>query len=168
MPTNSDTGQPGTELALEIVREFDAPRELLFTMFSRPEHMVKWWGPRENGEDFTTPSCNMEFMEGGRYRINIVSSSGESYWISGQYQRITKPSHLAFTFAWDPHPTQPDNEMLVTVDFEELPGERSKMSFRQSPFYDTEQRDGHTGGWSDVFDRLAIYLATKLQDTDQE
>ena len=164
MPANTDTSQPGAELALQIVREFDAPRELVFSMFSRPEHIVQWWGPRENGLDFSTPSVNLEFREGARYRINIVSPSGESYWISGEYRRIDMPSHITFTFTWDPHPTQPDNEMLVSVDFEELPGSRTRMSFRQSPFNDVKQRDGHVFGWSGCFDRLAIYCRSQNPD----
>ena len=32
---------------LVIDRVFDAPRELVFRMWTDPKHLAKWWGPRD-------------------------------------------------------------------------------------------------------------------------
>ena len=42
-------------------RLFDAPRELVFSAFTDPKHLARWWGP--NG--FTTTMRNFEFRPGG-------------------------------------------------------------------------------------------------------
>ena len=31
---------------LVIQREFDAPRSILWEVWTKPEHIEKWWGPR--------------------------------------------------------------------------------------------------------------------------
>ena len=39
------------ERELTIIRMFDAPRELVFALWTEPRHLKKWWGPK----DFTNP-----------------------------------------------------------------------------------------------------------------
>ena len=56
-----------TGAALEITRVFDAPRDLVFSLWSNPEHVKRWWHP----SGFTTPTFEMDFREGGRYRYCI-------------------------------------------------------------------------------------------------
>ena len=41
---------------LEIVRIFDAPRDMVWKAWTDPEMFKKWWGP----EYFTSPSCEMD------------------------------------------------------------------------------------------------------------
>jgi len=44
-----------------IVREFDAPRELLWQCFTQPDRMKEWWGPKGS----TTVSLQMDLRVGG-------------------------------------------------------------------------------------------------------
>jgi uncharacterized protein YndB with AHSA1/START domain len=37
---------PETERALKITRVFDAPRELVFKVWTNPDTMLGWWGPK--------------------------------------------------------------------------------------------------------------------------
>jgi hypothetical protein len=46
----------------------------------------------------------------------------------------------------------------VTVTFAEE-GEKTRMTFKQTPFRSVDERDGHEGGWSGAFDKLASYIA---------
>ena len=55
------------EYAVELSRVFDAPPILVFKAFSKPEHLVRWWGPK----DFATTVERLEFQEGGSYRMII-------------------------------------------------------------------------------------------------
>ena len=41
-------------------REFDAPRELVFSVWTDPKHLAQWWGP--NG--FTTTTYSFDFRPG--------------------------------------------------------------------------------------------------------
>ncbi len=143
--------------ALEITRVFDAPRELVFSLWSEPEHVKRWWHPG----GYTTPAFEMDFREGGRYRYCIRKGTTES-WAHGVYREINAPQRLVFTFRWDSGDALHDADTLVTVTFEAqgAQGEQTRMTFRQEPFATLERRDSHTTGWGQVFDSLARFIAT--------
>jgi uncharacterized protein YndB with AHSA1/START domain len=82
---------------LRITRVFDAPRELVFEVWTKPEHQVHWMGPK----DFTVPSCEIDFRVGGAYRTCIVERTGVEYWMRGVYREIVVPEKLVFSFAWE-------------------------------------------------------------------
>lgn len=138
---------------LVITRTFDAPRALVFRAWTKPEHMVRWFGPK----NFTTPSCTMDFRPGGAYRACICSPDGQEYWMRGIYREIVEPERLMFTFSWEEEGER-GRETLITVTFGDL-GEKTRMTFRQAFFESVEQRDSHHEGWSECLDRLAQYLA---------
>jgi uncharacterized protein YndB with AHSA1/START domain len=141
---------------LLINRSFDAPRALVFRVWSAPEHVVRWWGPK----DFVVLGVKLDFRPGGAWRVGMRSPDGKDYWASGIYREIVAPERLVFTFAWDEFEDQPTHEMLVTIGFEDVGGRRTRMSFRQAPFRDVENRDSHVEGWSESFDRLQALLAS--------
>lgn len=141
--------------ALVITRLLDAPRSLAFKVWTQPEHVVRWLGPR----GFTSPSCKMDVQPGGGYRASIRSREGTEIWMQGVYREVVEPERLVFTFAWEDDDGKPGFETLVTVTFEEQ-GDNTKLTFRQAVFDTTESRDSHDGGWNECFDRLEAYLAT--------
>ena len=47
------------------MREFDAPRDLVFSAFTDPKHLAQWWGP--NG--FTTTTSSFDMRPGGVWRF---------------------------------------------------------------------------------------------------
>ena len=47
------------------VREFDAPRDLVFSVWTDPKHLAQWWGP--NG--FTTTTHSFEMRPGGVFVV---------------------------------------------------------------------------------------------------
>jgi uncharacterized protein YndB with AHSA1/START domain len=49
------------ERSLTLTRVFDAPRNLVFRSWTRPELTALWWGP----QGFVTLSCKMDVREGG-------------------------------------------------------------------------------------------------------
>ncbi|QZZ19637.1 SRPBCC domain-containing protein [Leptothermofonsia sichuanensis E412] len=138
---------------LTITRLFDAPRSLVFKVWTQPEHFSRWLGPK----DFTTIGCQMNVQVGGMYRACIRSPEGTDYWMQGIYREIIEPERLVFTFAWEDENSQPKHETLVAVTFEEQ-GNKTLMTFQQAIFESIESRDSHNTGWSECFDRLATYL----------
>lgn len=139
--------------ALEISRVFDAPRSLVFRTWTSPEHLVRWWGPK----DFSAPSLSMDFRPGGKYRHAIRSAEGTDYWMRGVYREIVEPERIVFTFAWEEDASQPTTETLVTVTFEDHGG-KTRLTFRQEPFDSVQQRDSHAEGWGECLDRLLAYM----------
>jgi uncharacterized protein YndB with AHSA1/START domain len=138
---------------LVITRTFDAPRNLVFRAWTKPEHMVRWLGPH----NFTAPSCKMDFRPGGAYRACICSPDGKEYWMRGIYREIVEPERLIFTFSWEEEGER-GRENLITVTFGDQ-GDKTRMTFRQAFFESVEQRDSHQQGWSECLERLAQYLA---------
>ncbi|WNZ25825.1 SRPBCC domain-containing protein [Leptolyngbya sp. NK1-12] len=138
---------------LTITRMFDAPRSLVFKVWTQPEHFSRWLGPK----DFTAIACHMNVQVGGMYRACIRSPEGNDHWMQGIYREINEPERLMFTFAWEDESSQPKHETLVTVTFEEQ-GNKTLMTFQQAIFESTESRDSHNTGWSECFDRLEVYL----------
>jgi uncharacterized protein YndB with AHSA1/START domain len=150
----NDTWSGGaTDRELVITRTFDAPRSLVFKVWTQPEHLVRWWGPR----DFTTPSCKMDVHPGGAYRTCIRSPEGKDHWMRGVYREVVEPERLALTFAWEDEAGQPGHETLVTVTFADQDG-KTRLTFRQAVFESVADRDAHQEGWSECLDRLARYL----------
>jgi uncharacterized protein YndB with AHSA1/START domain len=142
------------ERELVITRVFDAPRELVFRVWTEPKHVMSWWGPK----GFTMTSWTMDLRPGGTWRGCIRSPEGLDYWAEGEYREIVPPERLVFTFAWDDEHNQPTTQTLVTIGFADYGG-KTKFTFQQTPFERVEDRDGHVEGWSQSFDRLASHLA---------
>lgn len=140
---------------LVITRVLDAPRGLVFEAWTRREHLVRWWGPR----DFTTTSCEMDLRTGGAYRACIRSPDGKDYWMRGRYREIVPPERLVMTFAWEEEGER-GLENLVTVTFAEHAG-KTRLTFKQAPFQSVEERDSHDEGWGESLERLAAFLAER-------
>lgn len=142
--------KPETD-ALTIVREFDAPRELVFTAWADPERVVQWLGPH----DAPAVSFEGQFIADGTYRGCLKHrESGETYWHSGTYREIVAPERIVMTFRWDDENAL---DTVITVTFEDIAG-KTRMTFHQAPFRDADERDGHAGGWSEAFERLATLV----------
>lgn len=142
---------------LVITRAFDAPRALVFKTWTKPEHLVRWWGPR----GYTTPSCKMDVRPGGAWRTCMRSPEGTLHWLRCVYREVVEPERLAFTWAWEDADgkCKPAHETLVTVTFAEQDG-KTRLVVHQAVFESDTARDMHHQGWSGSLDRLADYLAT--------
>lgn len=149
MAASSEAPALAPDEVLEITRLFDAPRELVWRLWSSPEHIARWWGP----ESCWLDTVEMDFREGGRWHFWMRNGAGLDHHISGSYRRIEPPNRLSFTYinAYDGH------EMTVDLAFIDIGG-RTEMRFRQAPFLNVVERDGHNEGWSSTFDLLTYYI----------
>ncbi len=140
---------------LLIERIFDAPPDLVFRVWTNPEHLMRWWGPK----DFTTVVFEQDFRVGGAYRACIRDASGGDHWMAGTYREIVDGQKIVMSFRWEGGAWGVDN--TVTVMFAALAGGRTLFRFHQAPFASLEARDSHTDGWSSLVDKLVAYLATE-------
>jgi uncharacterized protein YndB with AHSA1/START domain len=74
-----------------ISRVVDAPRELVFEVFTEVRHLSRWWGP----EGFTTTTRAFEFRVGGEWDFVMHGPDGTDYreWIT--WTEITPPERIA-------------------------------------------------------------------------
>ena len=141
--------------ALVITRTFDAPRSLVFEVWTDPSHAINWWGPR----DYPGTHLEMDVRPGGAWRGCLTSrETGKELWQRGVFREVVPPERLVFTFAWEEEGER-GLETLVTVTFAERNG-KTLMTMRQAPFQSDSERDSHVGGWNSTFDRLVEQLAS--------
>lgn len=136
---------------LVITRVFDTPRRLVFEAWTKPEHLMRWWGPR----GFTLPVCEMNLRPGGAYRFVMRGPDGKDYPMQGVYREIVEPERIVFTATLDDEP--PGHEILTKVTFAEQEG-KTKLTVHQT-YYKMAMRRGAQEGWTQSLDRLTDYLA---------
>ncbi len=140
---------------LVIERLFDAPRALVFKVWTDAAHAARWYGPR----GFVVTDMKADLRPGGKWRTCIRrDDDGSELWHGGEYREIVAPERLVFTFAWDQEVGSQAHETLVTITFAEHGG-KTLMTLRQEVFDSVAARDGHRGGWTGVMDKFAEYLA---------
>lgn len=140
---------------LVITRAFAAPRAIVFEAWSRPEHLIKWFGPR----DFALAHCDVDFRIGGSYRFCMRSPEGEDHWVWGEYREIVEPERIVFTWNRE-HPNgEIWSSTIVELSFGENNGETA-FTLRHTPFETVAYREEHGIGWGQALDRLAEYVET--------
>ncbi len=150
--------EPGKQ-EIFIVRELDAPRELVFKAFIDPALYSQWLGPRR----LTTKFEKLEAKNGGSYRFINEDEKGNKFAFHGVYHEVLAPERIIGTFEFEGLPEKGHVSLEITK-FEELPGGRTKLT-SQDVFMSVADRDGmiQSGmeeGVNDSYDRLEELLAT--------
>jgi len=147
-------------LCLEIERSLSLSPERCFALWTDPEEVRKWWGPKdETGTPFSAEIVQWKVEEGATWIINMIAPDGTVYRQRGEMTEVAPPHRLRFSFRWDD-----DNQSGPTTEISlkfERDGSGTRMRFRQSGFASSAQRDGHEGGWLECLDRLQE-LAARL------
>lgn len=79
-----------TDRELVATREFDAPRELVWTAWTKPEHIARWWGPR----GFTNTVESMDVRPGGTWRFVMHGPDGTDYQNEWRYVEVVRPERI--------------------------------------------------------------------------
>ena len=86
------TGSNTADRELVIKRVFDAPRELVFAVWTDPEHVAQWWGP--NG--FSTTIQEMDVRPDGIWRLVMHGPDGTDYKNKIVFLEVVKPERLVY------------------------------------------------------------------------
>ena len=151
----SQTDSIAADRELTVSRMIDAPRALVFTAWTDPGQIARWWGPK----GFTTIDYEMDVRPGGAYRLRMRSPEGVDQIKRGIYREIVAPERIVFTFAWEAQDGSLGTELLVTVTLETI-GAKTKLTLHQSGFDAVETRDSHVIGWTSCLERFAEYMTT--------
>ena len=146
---------------LAVTRVFDAPRRRVFDAWTRPEHLVRWYGCHSS----SLIVCEIDLRVGGTYCFVARMTDGTEHAISGVYRDIAPPERLVFTQRFN---DDPDKEALVALQFDERNG---KTTMTMTALYrSAEDRQamldiGVDKGSAEMFERLAKHLADELANT---
>lgn len=152
---NATTLTLPSDREIVITRVFDAPRDLVFKVWTQPEHLKRWFGPRS----LTMTVCEVDLRPDGAYRLVLRAADGAEYGFSGVYHEIVPPARLVFTDGFE---GMPGHEAVVTVTFDEHDGATKITS--TSLYQSAEDRDAHIKsgmeeGMRESLDRVAELLA---------
>ena len=142
------------------IREFDAPRELVFSVWTDAKHLAQWWGP--NG--FTTTTSRFEFRPGGVWRFVMHGPDGRDYQNRVTFDEIVPPERIVYRHGGgeDVEPVQ----FRQTVIFEDL-GASAPASLGAATSRRRAERDrvikeyGADKGLVQTMARLADYVAAQ-------
>ena len=73
-------------------RLFDAPRDLVFSVWTDPKHLAQWWGPY----GFTTTTSSFDMRPGGVWRFVMHGPDGTDYENRITYDEIVRPERLVY------------------------------------------------------------------------
>jgi uncharacterized protein YndB with AHSA1/START domain len=140
------------------VREFDAPRDLVFSAWTDPKHLAHWWGP--NG--FTHTTMSFDLRPGGVWRFVMHGPDGRDYQNRITFEEILRPERIVYRLGGgdDVEPVQ----FRTTVMFEDLGG-RTRISWR-GDFPSAAERDrviteyGAAEGVVQTMTRLSDYVSS--------
>ena len=146
---------------LAFTRVFNAPRRRVFEAWTKPEHLVRWYGCHSS----SLIVCEVDLRVGGNYCFVARMTDGTEHALSGVYRDIVSPERLVFTQRFN---DDPNKEALVAILFEERNG---KTSMTMTALYrSAEDRQavldiGVARGMTETFERLAALLADQLANT---
>ena len=148
------------ENTIVITREFDAPRDLLFAVWTEPHHVEKWFGP----EGFSTRVEKQDLRVGGRSRYVMTGPDGNEYPGEGEYLEIVHGEKIVSTdeFGKEYVADNLPQGMVTTVLFEDL-GSRTRLTLHIAhPTAEDRKKHedmGVVAGWGSTLDCLDAYLA---------
>lgn len=109
---------------VRVVRQFNAPRQLVWDAHTKPELMQKWC---IGYPGWTLPICDMDVREGGKYRWRWRSNEdGSEFGFFGTFSEVKAPSRLAHDQYYDPgdmdYAMPVGDPCLVALDLSEADG----------------------------------------------
>lgn len=151
-----------SETNLTLTREFNFPRDLVWTAWTEPEHIAQWFGP----EGYSTRVEEYEFKTGGQFKYVMIAPDGNEYPGTSIFKEISPKDRIVATddFSDNYVEKNPDvpSGMIVTETFEDL-GKRTKVtiSIDHKSAEDKRKHEemGVVAGWGSTLDKLEKHLA---------
>jgi uncharacterized protein YndB with AHSA1/START domain len=161
------TDDEATRDAVVLERTFDAPPELVWRMWTDPEHFRAWYGP----DGVEVPVARMDVRVGGTRLVGMTREmNGETMrmWFTGEYKEVVDNERLVYTESMsdehgtvlspaamgmpEDHPTTTE----VTVELEDVGG-RTRLVVTHAGI-----PEGSPGavGWTMALDKLASRIGT--------
>ncbi len=144
-----------TDREIILSRTFDAPRALVFEMYTTPKHLEKWWGP--NG--FTITIDEMNVKPGGIWKFMMHAPDGKNWPNLIEYVEVVQPERLVFHHGSFDQPKQ----FYVTVTFDDENGKTKvtqKMVFPTAEACNAVKSFGAIELGKQGHEKLARYLTT--------
>jgi uncharacterized protein YndB with AHSA1/START domain len=137
---------------LVLTRILDAPPARVFDAWMNRDEWQAWIGP----EDVRCEVPLLEPRVGGRYRVLMHFSGGQTIPVAGVFKVIERPHTLVMTWGMEGDPSR---QSLLTITFKKL-RQSTELTLRQEGLGSASNRDDHRKGWNSALNKLVAYLTT--------
>ena len=156
-----------------ISREFAAPLDLVWRVWSEPAHFSQWFGPK-GFQKMTL--AKFDLQPGGMMHYSMPTPDGKVMWGRAVYREVVPPTKIVWINSFSdkdggitPHPFSKDPwplQLLTTLTLT-AQGGKTLVTIHWVPFDSTEAeratfeagRESMKMGWGGTFDQLGGYLA---------
>ncbi len=149
-------------LDLILTRTIDVPRELVWKVWTEPEHLMKWFAPAP----WTTVDCEIDLRPGGIFRTVMRSPEGQDFPNAGCFLEVIKNEKMVWTDALAPgyRPSlKPFFTAVLTLeDHEGGTKYTARALHKDEADRKTHEKMGFHEGWSQCLDQL-VQLAKQLK-----
>lgn len=140
---------------LRLTRLLNAPVELVWEVFTNPDHIKHWWGP--NG--FTNTITKMDVVPEGEWDLVMHGPDGTDYKNKSVFKEVVKHKKIVYE-----HVSVP--AFLTTIEFEER-GNKTQISWHmlfesREQFIQVVKTFKADEGLTQNIDRLENYLSQQL------
>jgi len=154
--------------AVRIERTFDAPVDLIWQMWTDPEHFAAWYGPT----GATMPVAEMDVRVGGTRLvcIKVTTPNGPmQMWFTGEYREVIANKRLVYTESM----SNENGDIIAPSDMGMPPGHPTTTEVRvelEGLGGRTKMVMTHIGipadspgaiGWAMAIDKLAAHIDTQ-------
>ena len=160
------TDDNGTRDAVVIERSFDAPVDLIWRMWTDPEHFRQWFGP----DGVTIPVAKLDVRVGGSRLVCMEMRSPDGpvqMWFTGEFREVVENRRLVYTESISDengHVTAPSELGMpeghpttteITVELEDVSGRTRMLMTHAGIPADSPGAAGWTMAFAKLADRVA-------------
>jgi uncharacterized protein YndB with AHSA1/START domain len=142
-----------SEREIVMTRVFNAPRQMIYDAWTRPELLKRWFGPR----GWSLVVCEVDLRMGGKWRFVLRGPDGKEMGMGGVYRELVPPERDVHTEKFDDFP----GESLVTGVLTEADGKTTMTAtilYPSQEVRDIVLKSGMEHGAAESYDRLAEML----------
>ena len=147
---------------IAIARDFDAPRQLVFDAFTKPELVRRWLlGP----PGWTMPVCEIDLRVGGTYRYVWRKEGAKDMGMGGTFREVVSPERIVATEKFD-DAWYPGEALVTTLFVEQGKVTRTTITvlYESKEARDVASRSGMEQGMAAGYNRLEELLASMVAE----
>ncbi len=154
MGTTQITAVPGVPF-IDMSREFDAPRDVVFRAHTDPDLLVQWLGPRR----LKMVIDRYDVRDGGAWRYTHRDEDGSEYGFHGVFHGTPSPDGMVQTFEFEGAPGHVSLDSITLEDRDGRTMLRGHSVFQSVADRDAMIESGMEGGLNEGYDRLDELIA---------
>jgi uncharacterized protein YndB with AHSA1/START domain len=136
---------------LFVTRTINAPVELVWEVWTKPEHIAKWWGP----DGFTNTITKMEVRPGGVWELIMHGPDGTNYPNKSIFREIVPLKKIVYEHVSEPH-------ILATISFEKK-GKQTVIIWHalfdsREAFIEVVKKHKADVGFKQNVEKMSVYL----------